>query len=262
MFATPFTAWPAMCVKSGPPRGPVGIEDAVGRVGAAAGGSGSGAVPARESVAVRMRPVRTRPAMNPARSRTQESNSLRIMALQMADSGVQIDCKRPVDHHSAIQSGIGNLKSRSVRSAMSCQSCVARDVDSPRAAAAGFRQRQREESLDEIGRHAFDIDRFGEDEGARETPVAALDAMVLLAGDLSARALAAYHDAALFGVNLDLLAGESGEFGRQDKRAGGLVEIDRRRPSRRIGADELPDLFVQRQQIAQWIPPREGHIAS
>ena len=44
-----------------------------------------------------------------------------------------------------------------------------------------------------------------EDEGAREAAVAALDPVILL-GDLSARAFAANHDAAFFGINFDLFA--------------------------------------------------------
>ena len=59
-------------------------------------------------------------------------------------------------------------------------------------------------------------------------------------------------------MNLDLVAREPGEFGGQHEGVGGFVEIDRRGPARRVGADELPDLLVQREQIAQRIPPREA----
>src|SRR5256884_9932705 len=47
---------------------------------------------------------------------------------------------------------------------------------------------------------------------------------------------------------------------RQHELAGGLVQVDRRRPARRIGADELSELFVEREQIAQRIPPRKRHV--
>src|SRR6185295_3793556 len=96
MLATPFTAWPAMRVKSGPPSEVLNTGAAIGRAGAAVGGSAGCAVSARDSVAVRMRPVRTRPAVNPARSRTQESRSLRIMTLQFADFRLQIYCRWPI----------------------------------------------------------------------------------------------------------------------------------------------------------------------
>ena len=94
---------------------------------------------------------------------------------------------------------------------------------------------------------------------ARKTAVAAFDAMVLLAGVLAAGACAANDDAALLGVNLDLVAGESGKLGGQHEDVRGFVEIDRRRPAGRVVADERPELLVEREQIAQRIPPREGH---
>ena len=72
MFATPFTAWPAMRVKSGPPSEVGDTGAAIGRAGAAVGGSAGCAVSARDSVAVRMRPVRTRPAANPQEQDTRE----------------------------------------------------------------------------------------------------------------------------------------------------------------------------------------------
>ena len=70
ILATPFTAWPAILVKSGAPIATGdGAAPGAGRgaaVCAAGGGSGS----ARESAAVRIRPVTTRPATNPANTRT------------------------------------------------------------------------------------------------------------------------------------------------------------------------------------------------
>ena len=109
---------------------------------------------------------------------------------------------------------------------------------------------------------ASDVDRFRQREGAREAAVPALDAMILLAGTSStaAGARAANHDAAVFGVDVDLIARESGKFRGEDELGRRFVEVDRRRPAGRVGADELPDLLVQREQIAQRIPPREGHV--
>jgi hypothetical protein len=108
-----------------------------------------------------------------------------------------------IDRKYEIQSAICNLQSEICNFTISSLSC---DVDASRAAAAGLRQRQREESLGEVGCHALDVDGFGEDEGAREAAVAALDPMILLAGHLSARAIAANHHATFFGVYLDLFA--------------------------------------------------------
>ncbi|MGC4083357.1 MAG: hypothetical protein QM736_14920 [Vicinamibacterales bacterium] len=85
--------------------------------------------------------------------------------------------------------------------------------------------------------------------------MAAFDPMVLFARHLAARAFAANHDPAFFGVNLDLIALKARDFRGQDEAACGLVEIDRRVPSGRVAANELTDLIVQDQQIAQRIPP-------
>ena len=73
------------------------------------------------------------------------------------------------------------------------------------------------------------------------------------------RALAANDDAALFGVDVDVVARQAGDFGRQHEAAGRFVQVDRRVPPGSVGADELPDLFVQREQIAERIPACERH---
>jgi hypothetical protein len=72
-------------------------------------------------------------------------------------------------------------------------------------------------------------------------------------------ALPANHQARAFGMNFDLIAAQSGQLGREDVRARRLVQIHRRRPARRIGADQLSELFVKRQEIAERIPVAEGH---
>ena len=95
--------------------------------------------------------------------------------------------------------------------------------------------------------------------------MAALDAVVLLARESSrpgiGAARAANHDAALFGVDVDLIARQAGQFRGEDELVGGFVQIDRRRPAGRVGADKMPELFVEREQIAQRIPAREGHVS-
>ena len=74
MFATPFTAWLAMPVKSGPPTAGAAARGAgASVVGAAAG------VAARESDADRIRPVMTSPPTNPATTSASES-AVRFMS--------------------------------------------------------------------------------------------------------------------------------------------------------------------------------------
>ena len=89
--------------------------------------------------------------------------------------------------------------------------------------------------------------------------MAAFDAVILLAGHLAA-ALAANDDAALLGVDLDVVACEPGKLRGQDERAARLVEIDRRRPAGGVGADDLTDLLLQREQIAKRIPACKSHV--
>ena len=224
MLATPLTAWPAMRVKSGPPtrRRRGRLRGRRGDGSAALRGAGSisvrGGRSARESEAVRIRPVTTSPAAKPAtRARANE------------DDG----CRRITD-----------------------------DFDMRWTTRVGrLRQRHGEDAVLQIGGDALDVDRFRQRERAREAAVAALDPVVLLAGHVFVRgagaARAADDDAVVFGVDLDLVAGEARQFRGEDELGRRLVEIDRRRPARRVGADELTELLVQREQVAQRIPARE-----
>src|SRR6185503_10177551 len=98
-----------------------------------------------ESAAVRIRPVTTRPATNPAMTSTND-----------------------------------NVRRRTISSLRRLA-----DVDSPRAAARGLGNRDRENAVFEIGSHRVDIDRFRKREGAREMAMAALDAMKLLGRDVA-----------------------------------------------------------------------------
>ena len=70
----------------------------------------------------------------------------------------------------------------------------------------------------------------------------------------------ANRDAVVLGVNVDLIARQARKLRGEHELVRGFVEIDRRSPARSVGADKLTELFVERQQIAQRIPPREGHV--
>src|SRR5436190_4115551 len=87
--------------------------------------------------------------------------------------------------------------------------------------------------------------------------------MVLLARDVATgvdAAGATDDDAVVLRVNLDLLACQAGQLRGQHEVACGLVEIDRRRPAGRVRADEMTELFVEREEVAQRIPARERHV--
>src|SRR6266850_2705086 len=212
MFATPFTAWPATRVKSGPP--PAVVATAPGTRWASLSG---GALAARESAAVRIRPVTTSPAMKPAITKTNERTKRRT---------------------------------------------ISRNVDAACASLVRLWNRHAEDAVFQIRGDAVDVDRLRQREGALEAAVSAFDAMELLARKVasgSGGACAADDDAAVFGVNLDLIAREAGQFRGEHERRRRFVEIDRRRPAGCIGADELTDLFMQREQIAKRIPSGERH---
>src|SRR5262245_55414567 len=78
-----------------------------------------------------------------------------------------------------------------------------RHGDAARFPGGGFRHGNREDAVPEVGGNRLDVDRFGQCEGAGELAVAALDAVILLAGNVAVgrpRARAADHDARVFGV--------------------------------------------------------------
>src|SRR6267378_2193362 len=217
MFATPLTAWPATRVKSGPPLAVVATAPGNRWASFSRGGGSVRPVAARESVAVRIRPVTTSPAVKLATTRTLERMNLRN---------------------------------------------ILRDVDATDASLVRLWNRHGEDAVLEIGGDAFDVDRLRQRERALEAAVSAFDAMELLARNIasgSGVACAADDHAAVFGVNLDLIARETRQFRGEHERSRRLVEIDRRRPAGRVGADELTDLFMQREQIAKRIPSGERH---
>jgi hypothetical protein len=86
--------------------------------------------------------------------------------------------------------------------------------------------------------------------------------MILLARHTAGAAFAAYDDAALFGMDFDGIAVQSGELGGENEGASGFVEVDGRCPPGGIGSDELTELLVKCEQIPDGIPPRESHGAS
>src|SRR5262245_55886712 len=134
---------------------------------------------------------------------------------------------------------------------------ILRDVDAADASLVRLGNRDGEDAVLEIGGDALDLDRFGQRERALEAAVSALHAMELLARNIASRAggaRAANDDAAVFRVNLDLLARQAGELRCQDEGGRRFVEIDRRRPAGSVAAHELTNLLVQREQVAERIP--------
>ena len=93
----------------------------------------------------------------------------------------------------------------------------------------------------------------------------AFDTMKLLAGNVAPRigaARAANDDAPLLGVDVDLLARQPRQFRGEDVLVRRFVEVDRWGPAGRVGPDQMPEVFVEGEQIAQRIPAREGHVSS
>jgi len=141
---------------------------------------------------------------------------------------------------------------------------VSAHVDSTGAAIARLGDRDRQDAVLEIGGDGVDLDDVGERKGAREAAVAALDAVVLLARDRAAwigAARAANDDATLFGVDVDLLPRQAWQLRGQDVVVHRFIEINRWRPAWRVGSNQMPELFVEGEQIAQRIPAREGHVS-
>src|SRR5262245_711839 len=70
----------------------------------------------------------------------------------------------------------------------------------------------------------------------------------------------ANQDPVFLGMDFDLISREPGQFRAEHELARGLVQIDRGGPARRVGANELSDLFVKSEQITERIPPGKGHV--
>ena len=112
-------------------------------------------------------------------------------------------------------------------------------------------------SVDAVG-----VDGGGQREPAEKRAVAAFDAMVLLAGHARRRPLSLELDVTVEEPDLEILAGEPGQFGGEHVSIGRLVQVDRWRPARVTGLGEPVDPLLQGEQIAQRIPAREGHGGS
>jgi hypothetical protein len=176
---------------------------------------------ARLSVAIRIRPLTTSPALKPATNRSVES-----------DRRLNMDTLAPLPglHHGLLS-----------------------HIDVTHAAVRRLRDRDREDAVLEIGRHVLDLDRFRQREGAREAAVATLDAMKLLTRDVTAghrRSRPSHDDAVFLDVNLDLVTRQTRKLGGQDELGRGLEQVHRWGPAWCVGAYELTDLLMKRKQIA------------
>ena len=134
------------------------------------------------------------------------------------------------------------------------------DVDAPRTTSACFGNGDCEQAVLEHCVDVVRVDWFWQQERTREPAMPAFNAVVLLAGSLHSCAFATHHNPALFGVNVDVLASQTGHFDGQHERASGLEQICGRCPAWGNAPHELPDVVVQRQQISERIPPRKGHV--
>ena len=89
--------------------------------------------------------------------------------------------------------------------------------------------------------------------------MSALDAMKLFARHVAGDTLAAHDHPVFFGADLDVLARETGHFGGENETVGGFRQIDRRRPAGRVVTDDLTELLVPGEQVAERIPTGVRH---
>ena len=88
--------------------------------------------------------------------------------------------------------------------------------------------------------------------------MAALDLVVLLAGDAGVAPALQRHPAVLH-FDAHLLPRQPGKLGRDDQRIGGFAEVDGRRPALRGGRGQPLQPVLNREQVAERIPACEGH---
>jgi hypothetical protein len=136
---------------------------------------------------------------------------------------------------------------------------TSRDADFSGTAPSTFRQSDSKNAISEVGRHALHVNRFRQRKRTLKTAVASFDAVILLAGHQTAGSIATNENAMFFGVDLDLIACKSRNFRQQHVVPGRLVQVDRGIPSRSVGADQLADLLVKCEQIAERVPSRKSH---
>ena len=102
------------------------------------------------------------------------------------------------------------------------------------------------------------IDRERQLERPLKRAVAALEAMELFAGHWPLLPHAGQHEAAVAGLDVDIVAVYSGDFGGEDVRLRRFVEIDRGLPSRGPWREAVQAL-LDREEIAERIPACKGH---
>lgn len=134
------------------------------------------------------------------------------------------------------------------------------DVDA--AAVEEFRDRDGEDAVLEIGPDGRRVNRVRQGEGPREAAVPALDAVEANVLGVAGPPLAPEGELAVLDLDLDVVAREAGDLGGDDVAVGGLVDVHQRHPSGLVGAGEAVDALVQRKQILQRVPAREGHRPS
>ena len=91
--------------------------------------------------------------------------------------------------------------------------------------------------------------------------MSALDAVKVLARYVTT-AFAANNDAIFFCMDFDLLAGEPWDFGGEHEGSGRFGQVDWRIPARCVGPDDLTELFVPGEKIAERIPASVRHKKS
>src|SRR5580765_2243553 len=133
------------------------------------------------------------------------------------------------------------------------------DVDAARHAAGRLGYGHREHAVAELRGDVVGTHGTGQREAAMERAMAALHAVVPLARDIGLASRALQRELSVVKPDVDVLAQEARQLGRDDEGVRGLVEIDRRRPASRFDAREPLHAFLEGEQVAQRIPARESH---
>src|SRR5207253_2178788 len=118
-----------------------------------------------------------------------------------------------------------------------------RDVDPPRGAVGRLRTGNRQHTIAQVGLDAVAIDGQRQLEGPIEAAMAALDAVVLLAGDAAFGALPGNDDVPVVHLDLDILTAKTGHFRGDHVVAGRLVDVDGGNPAGRPGCEPVEPLL-------------------
>jgi len=124
-----------------------------------------------------------------------------------------------------------------------------------------FRTRDGQHAIAQVRSDAFAVNRQRQLKGAAERSVAALDAMILLAGGRTLAACARHREPTVVKLDIDLAAGQPWHFSGDDVCVGGLVEINGRSPACGAGREAVQAL-LNREQVADRIPPGKGHLST